>query len=294
MSLCYNILDLLERGVQMNHNLLLYIFYGLVSGFSEFTPLSQSAHQALFPMVLNFDSTWPLLRFFVHLGALGGLVFLNWQKLNHFYHEIKMFSVSPRYRKRPSDVGAVLDVRLVIMAFVPMMIGAVLSAFTANIIVNLLLLALMLVLGAVLIYIPDYIPGGNRKTLEMSPLDGLLLGICAACSVIPGISAVGLMLFVGLIRKCDREYILELVLIIFGVMLAGLVVVDAIAVVFSGLAGFSILRLLGSFLACAAAFGGSVGAIFMMRFLAVKTGFSGFAFYGWGLGLFSFILYLMV
>ena len=130
MSLCYNILDLLERGVRMNHNLLLYIFYGLVSGFSEFTPLSQSAHQALFPMVLNFDSTWPLLRFFVHLGALGGLVFLNWQKLNHFYHEIKMFSVSPRYRKRPSDVGAVLDVRLVIMAFVPMMIGAVLAGAT--------------------------------------------------------------------------------------------------------------------------------------------------------------------
>jgi hypothetical protein len=32
----------------------------------------------------------------------------------------------------------------------------------------------------------------------------------------------------------------------------------------------------------------------MMRHLAVKTGFSGFAFYGWSLGLFSFILYLMV
>ena len=278
----------------MNHNLLLYILYGLVSGFSEFTPLSQSAHQALFAMVFNFESTWPLLRFFVHIGALGGLVFLYWQKLNHFYQEIKIVSLAPRLRKRPSDVEAVLDVRLIVMAFVPMMIGAIISAFTANMPVNLFLLALMLVLGAAFIYIPDYVPGGNRKTLEMSPLDGLLLGICAACSVIPGVSAVGLMLFVSLLRKCDRSYILDLVLIACGVMLLGVIFVDAIAAVFSGMAGFSLLRLLGCLLACGAAFGGSVGGILMMRFLAVKTGFSGFAFYGWGLGLFSFILYLMV
>ena len=294
MSLCYNIWDLLERGVQMNHNLLLYILYGLVSGFSQFTPLSHSAHQALFPMVLNFDSTWPLLRFFVHIGAMGGLVFLYWQKLNHLYQEIKIVSVAPRHRKRPSDVEAVLDVRLIVMAFVPMMVGAVISAFTATLPVNLLLLAWMLVLGAVCIYIPDYIPGGNRKTLEMSPLDGLLLGICASCSVIPGVSAVGMMLFVCLLRKCERSYILDMVLLSCGVMLSGVLVADLVAFFLSGLTGFSLLRIVGCVLASAAAFGGSVGAILTMRFLAVKTGFSGFAFYGWGLGLFSFILYLMV
>ena len=278
----------------MNHNLLLYILYGCVSGFSQFTPLSQSAHQALFSMVLNVDASWPLLRFFVHAGALGGLVFLFWQKLSHLYQEIKLASVSPRLRKRPSDVEAVLDVRLIIMAFVPMMVGAIVSAFTANMQVNLFFLALMLVIGAALIYIPDYIPGGNRKTLEMSPLDGLLLGICAACSAIPGASAVGMMMFVGMLRKCDRSYILDMVLLSCGVMLCGMMATDIAAMVLSGFAGFSFMRVFCCVLASAAAFGGSVGAILMMRFLAVKTGFSGFAFYGWGLGLFSFILYLMV
>ena len=53
-------------------------------------------------------------------------------------------------------------------------------------------------------------------------------------------------------------------------------------------------RFIGCMMAAAASFGGGIGAILLMRFLSVKTGFSGFAFYGWGLGLVSFILYLMV
>lgn len=278
----------------MNHNLLMYILYGIVSGFSEFTPLSASAHQALFPMILRFDSHWPILRFFVHAGALGAVVFLYWQRLSHIYQEMKTVSLPPKLRKRPPDMDAVLDTRLIMMALIPMLIGAICSFFTAKSNPSLLLVAIMLVVGAVLIYVPDYVPGGNRKTREMAPIDGLLLGLCAGCSVIPGVSRVGLMLSICLLRKCDRNYILDMVLMTSGVMLVGMLCVDLISILFGGFTGFSFLRFCGCILAAVASFGGGVGAILMMRFLAVKTSFSGFAFYGWGLGLFSFILYLMV
>lgn len=278
----------------MNNHLLLYILYGLVAGFSEYTPVSASAHQALFPMILRFDSTWPMLRFFVHAGALGALALLYWQRLNHIYQELRLVSLPHRRRKRPPDMEAVLDARLAMMALIPALIGAVCSAFASKDGANLLLMALLLIGCAAAIYVPDYVPGGNLKTRAMSPLDGLLLGLCAGCSVIPGISRVGLMLSFGLLRKCDRSYILDMALLISGAMLAEMMVVDFISILVTGFAGFSFLRFLGCLLAAAASFGGGVGAILMMRFLSVKTGFSGFAFYGWGLGLFSFILYLMV
>lgn len=274
--------------------LLLDILYGLVAGFSQYTPVSASAHQALFPMLLKFDSWWPLLNLFVHAGALGALVLLYWQRINHLYREMRLVSLPPRRRKRPADVEAVLDARVLITAAVPALIGALLSIFTSGRSTGLLPLALLLLASGVAIYLPDYLPGGNRRTRQMWPLEGVLLGLCAGCSIIPGISALGLMLSLGLLRKCERSYILDMSLLICGIFLGGRMVADLVGIALSGFAGFSAGGLLACLLAGCGAFGGGIGAILTMRFLAVKTGFSGFGFYNWGLSLFSFILYLLV
>ena len=179
------------------------------------------------------------------------------------------------------------------MAVFPTLIGAVCSTFLFGNQANLFSQAIFLMIGATLIYLPDYVPGGDRKNGAMAPLEGFLLGVCAGCSIIPGFSKVGLMLAFGLLRKGERSYILDLALLISALMLVEMLLVDFISILVTGFAGFSILGLFGCILSGAAAFGGGVGAIQTMRYLTVKTGFSGFAFYGWGLGLFSLILYLM-
>jgi undecaprenyl pyrophosphate phosphatase UppP len=197
-------------------------------------------------------------------------------------------------RKHPPDREALLEASISLMAVVPMLIGVFLSAILFRGQANLLRMGISLMVGAVLIYVPDYVPGGDRKTGAMTRAEGLLLGLCAAIGLIPGASHIGLMLSVGLLLKCDRRYILDLILLICGVMLAQMMLVDLISIVFTGFAGFSLRSLVGCVLAAVAAFGGGLGAIMMMRHLAVETGFSGFAFYGWGIALYSLILYLMV
>lgn len=278
----------------MMGQLLQYIVYGVIAGFSQFTPVSASAHQALFSMLFHFDSAWPMLRFFVHIGALAALAFLLRDRLTHIYREMQIITLPVRNRKRPPDMDAVLDASISMMAVIPMLIGAIASTIFYRNGAKLMPMALFLILGGVLIYVPDFLPGGDRRTGAMTRLEGLLFGICAACGIIPGVSHIGLMLSLGLLLKCDRRYILELILLICGVMLAELILVDFVSILVTGFAGFTFLRLLGCMLAAAAAFGGGIGAIMMMRHLSVKTGFSGFAFYSWGLGLFSFVLYLMV
>lgn len=278
----------------MINKLLLYLMYGFIAGFSEFTPVSASAHQSLFSIFFRFESTWPMLRFFVHVGSLAGLGLLYWQRLSHIYNEVRLASLPPRQRKKLPDKDAVLDWQLSLMTVVPTLIASICSAFLFQRSINLLWLTLLLIGGAILIYLPDYVPGGDRKANSMSPLEGILLGVCAGCSIIPGVSSVGLMLAVGLLLKCDRGYLLNLIFLISGIMLAERILIDFISIFATGFYGFSIFRLIGCVIAAAASFGGSIGAILMMRFLSVKTGFSGFAFYGWGLGLFSYVLYLMV
>lgn len=278
----------------MRDHLLMYLFYGLVAGFSEFSPVSAAAHRMLFPAILGFDSTRPLLLLFVHGGALGALLLLYWSRCSHIYQQMWLMRLPPSRRKRLPDTAAVLDGRLVKMTLIPSVVGAVLSFLLAKWDFSLLIMAILLTCGAAAIYVPDYVPGGNRQNSSMSRLDGLLLGLCAMIAVIPGVSRVGLMLALGLLRKCDRSYLLDIVMLITAPFLAAMMATDFIGIFFSGFAGYTVKYLFGCLLAAAASFGGSIGAILMMRFLAVKSGFSGFAYYGWGLGLFSFILYLLV
>lgn len=274
--------------------LLMHIFYGLVSGISQFSPMSASAHQALFPMLLRFESGWPMLRFFVHAGALAALFFMYCQRLTRIFRQIQIVVRPDGNRKQPLDKDAVLDVSLCMMAVIPMLIGAIISAIFFRNSTNLLWMGIALILGAVLIYLPDYLPGGDRKTGALTRAEGLLFGVCAALSVLPGISTIGLMLAIALLLKCDRQYILDLLMLICGIMLAEMMLVDLISFFVTGFAGLTLLRIVCCIFACASACGGGCGAIMLMRHLAVKTSFSGFAFYGWGLGLFSLILYLMV
>ena len=274
--------------------LVMYIAYGIIAGFSQFTPLSASAHQALFSMLFPFDSAWPMLRFCVHLGSLAALVFVLRTRLTHIYREMQLRLLPARSRKRPPDMDAVLDASISMMAIPPMLISAILTMFLYRSAPSLFSMAACLILSGVLIYIPDYLPSGDRRTGAMTRLEGFLFGTCAGLSVCSGFSAMGLMLSVGLLLKCDRTYLLELVLLICGVLLAELILADMVNIVITGFSGFTMRKLIKCFFAAFAAFGGGIAGIMMVRHLAVKTGFYGFAFYNWGLGLFSLILYLMV
>ena len=72
------------------------------------------------------------------------------------------------------------------------------------------------------------------------------------------------------------------------------ILLDLIALMLSGLAALSLLYWLRCVLAGVAAFGGACLGIGCMRFLAVERGYTAFAYFNWGLGIFGFILYLMI
>lgn len=274
--------------------LLMYLFYGLVAGFSQFIPVSASAHQGLFPLFFSFDSLDPLLRLFVHAGMLGALILLYRQKMSYLYTQNRLAAMPARSRPRPVDADGVAQSKLILTAGIPAVLGGLLSLWVSGLEIRFFWLAILLAVTGILIYLPDYVPGGTRKLRYLTPFGAVILGAAVGLSAIPGISAVGLALGVGLMRKWDRSSLMDTVLLLVGMMLCGTLLGDLIGWIISGFAGFSMLHMLGCLLAAGAAFGGGVGAISTMRYLTVKNGFGYFAFYSWGLALLSFLIYLVV
>ena len=68
---------------------------------------------------------------------------------------------------------------------------------------------------------------------------------------------------------------------------------DILALITGGPGTISFLMILFYLLAALFAFAGGYAAISFMRYLTVKTGFSGIAYYNAGVAVFSFVLYLI-
>jgi undecaprenyl-diphosphatase len=152
----------------------------------------------------------------------------------------------------------------------------------------------MLFLNGVILYVPQFLPGSNRDSRTLSRVEGLWMGLGGAMSLLPGISATGAAASIGSICGVDRNYGLNMTFLMCMILTAGLMIHDVLALIGLGLSGLTFMALLGYILAGAAAFGGAFLGIHLLRAICANRNCGIFAFYCWGVSLFTFILYLTI
>lgn len=127
----------------------------------------------------------------------------------------------------------------------------------------------------------------------MSRVDGLLIGLGGALSVLPGISGIGAMVSIGSVCGVDKKYALENAMVVGIVISACTVVCDALRIISGGLEGLTFSIVLAYLCAALASFFGGLLGVKLLRSIVEEHGFSVFAFYCWGLALFTFFLSLV-
>lgn len=266
------------------------ILFGFTCGLTEFLPVSAQAHEALLLKMFGAAST-PLLRLVIHAAALLALYQNCAVHIASILREQRILRIPPRRRKRKPDMIKVLDLRFLKTAAIVLMLGffayPTLSFWRSD----LHMIAPILIINGIIIYIPMHMATGNKDARSMSQLDAVLLGLSGALAMIPGISRVGILTATGIARGADREQSLNWALLL---SIPALVVMLGMDVYTIMTLGTGVIAILQTVLAAAASYGGAWCAIQTMRFLAVKAGFSSFAYYCWGAALFSFIMYLTV
>lgn len=266
------------------------ILFGFLCGLTEFLPVSAQAHEALLLKMFGTAST-PLLRLVIHAAALLALYQNCAVHIGAMLREQRLLRIPPRRRKRKPDMVKVLDFRFLRTAAIILMLGFFAEPVLSVWRYDLHIIAPILIANGILIYIPMHMATGNKDARSMSQLDAVLLGLSGVLAVIPGISRIGVLTGVGIARGADREQSLSWALLLSIPALAVLLGMDAYTVMTQGIGAFALLQ---TVFAALASFGGAWCGIRIMRFLAVKAGFSSFAYYCWGAALFSFIMYLTV
>jgi len=265
--------------------------YGIVSGLTEFLPVSAEAHRALYLRLVGAGD-YGLLRFMTHMGALLALLISCWPMIAKLRRERQIAAVNKKRRKRAPDTRSLTDIRYLRISGIALIIVFILYPSVYDLHERLWILAGFLIVNGILLYIPQFLPGANKDSRSLSSLDAMIAGLCGGLGVVPGLSRVGLTASAGMMRGADKQYALDSALLLSIPALAVLLLIDFFAI-FST-AGLTFLAVLSCITAGVTSFISAFFGIYIMRFLAVRAGFSGFAYYSWGLSLFSFILYLMI
>jgi len=269
------------------------IIYGIVSGITDIIPVSSQGHRLLLLKLFGETKDLDLMRFFVHLGISGAILYHCQPHLTRFFRAKRLSRVPKRRRKRPLDTKSLMDYSLFKTMLIPVILSFFLYSKVQTLNERIIWMAVFLLINGLFLYIPQFLPGSNKDSRSLSRVEGLLMGLGGAASVLPGISALGSAVSIGAVCGVDRSYCLTMALLMNMAMNLGLAVLDLVAVLRAGLSGLHFSLLLHC-LVCGISSFGAVGV--SIRFLSKYVedhDYSIFSYYCWGLALFTFILNLM-
>lgn len=278
----------------MELNWLQSILFGLVSGAADIIPVSGQAHRLLLLKFFGVNQLPNLLALLLHLSVAAALYLSSQGQFVRMNRARALARIPKKKRKRPLDTRSMMDWSLIKTMLVPTVIGLLLNSRVRSWSVNMFLIAGMLFVNGLILYIPQFLPTSNRDSRTLTRLEGVLMGLGAGASVLPGISTVGIMMSIASVCGIERLYGLNMTFIVKLFFLIGLMVYDVLAIITDGLGGLTVMLLVQYLFTGLLSFGASMFAIRLLRRLAPEHGFHTFGVYCWGLALFTFILNLVV
>lgn len=278
----------------MELNWLQSILFGLVSGAADIIPVSGQAHRLLLLKFFGVNQLPNLLALLLHLSVAAALYLSSQGQFVRMNRARALARIPKKKRKRPLDTRSMMDWSLIKTMLVPTVIGLLLNSRVRGWSVNMFLIAGMLFVNGLILYIPQFLPTSNRDSRTLTRLEGVLMGLGAGASVLPGISTVGIMVSIASVCGIERLYGLNMTFIVKLFFIIGLMVYDVLAIITDGLGGLTVMLLAQYLFTGLLSFGASMFAIRLLRRLAPEHGFHTFGVYCWGLALFTFILNLVV
>ena len=175
------------------------IILGIVQGLTEFLPISSSAHLRIVPAILGWEDPGAAFTAVCQLGTEAAV-------LIYFRHEL--WAIITKWLRGPRRFEDP-DVRLgwyLIVATIPIgILGFIFRDSIETGARNLWLIGTMLIVFALVLGYADRVGRHERDIEQLSPRDGVLIGLAQSLSLVPGVSRSGATMSAGLLLSLERQ-----------------------------------------------------------------------------------------
>ena len=161
---------------------------GVIQGLTEFLPVSSSGHLVLAQKVLNLTGDYTTFDILLHFATLVAVVVVLWK-------DIVEILKKPFQKLTLSLIIATIPAVVLALLFE----DALKEAFSGK-----FLAVSFLITGLVLLLAEWLASKQTQKKTEVGLFDALIIGLCQAVALLPGVSRAGMTLSGGLARHIDR------------------------------------------------------------------------------------------
>lgn len=268
------------------------IVLGIVQGIAEFLPISSSGHLSILQNLFHLQSAENGHMFFdvlLHLATLVSVCIAYRKEVADIVMEIvSWFKRDLPQSRRPSDPLATRRlILMIVLGTLPLFVIVFFNDLIEPLYYSTIFIGIALILTGCMLYVSDRMVPGRKTEKSMRVRDALIIGVCQAVAVIPGLSRSGTTITAGLSVGMNRERAVRFSFLLSIPAILGANLIALIKALKEGIdASLLPAYLLGMVVA------GVVGyfSIELLRRIARKGRFGGFAYYCWAVGLLAILL----
>ena len=179
-----------------------YFFYGLIQGFTEFIPVSSTAHLKVISLFLGIDDPGHSLSAIIQIGSVLALI---------CYFKKDIFNLRRLYSKNFSYyLSNERLLKSILIGTIPIILfGGTIKLFSPyffdKVLRSNLSIALVSIFMAIFMYIADSAKKGSVNLKNHSYPNSFLIGLSQAFAVVPGVSRSGVTISTALISGWERR-----------------------------------------------------------------------------------------
>lgn len=270
------------------------VILGLVQGVAEFLPISSSGHLAILQKFFRLADVEHDHMFFdvlLHLGTLIA-VFAAYRRdiadlIREFFRMLHLQAI-PRHQ-RP-DYPKRRMILMLILATLPLFLVLPVKDYVEGLYTNTFFIAGALLVTGGLLFLSDRFSRGGKDEKSIRISDALFVGCAQAIAVVPGLSRSGTTIAAGMNRGFDRSFAVK-----FSFMLSIPAVLGAniLSLIDAVQAGFDTSLLPVYLVGVLVAMVSGYASIILLRYIAGKGRFGGFAYYCWGAAIVTLVFSLI-